>query len=100
MTKTSHNELRQGLTMFSAGSDVLISEHMPRLLAANKSTAPNIASSDAFLRAQYVAGVSSREAQVLVSVNPQQISQRLAIRGMNDELQGRSPGISSTSLDI
>lgn len=99
MTKTTSNGFRQGQTRFSASAEMVTRDSIPRVVAA-KSTMPNIANADVYMRAQYIGPSSGNEGHVIVSVNPQKTIQKAAIRDMNDELQGRSSGMSTTSLDF
>ncbi len=100
MTKTNNNDFRLGQTRFSACDQMVSSASLPRAAPTNKSTASHAVDLDVMVRAQYQAATAGSEAKVIVSVNPHQISKRAIIRGMNDELQGRSSGGSSTSLDF
>lgn len=72
----------------------------PRPIIVNKTTGQSAGHPQVFVRALYVGPTAGSEAQVIVSVNPRQVSQQAAIRGMNEELQGRSSGTSTTSLDF
>lgn len=100
MTKTNNNEFRLGQTRFSAYEQMVSSNVLPKTVQTSKSTAGSSCDPDVMVRAQYQSASAGSEARVIVSVNPHQVSQKAIIRGMNEELQGRSSGTSNTSLDF
>ena len=100
MTKTYSDLFRSGQTRYSAYEQMASSENRPKVASTSRSTASHVGDLESMVRAQYLSASLGERAKVIVSVNPLQASQKAIIRGVNEELQGRDTGVSSTSLDF